>query len=438
MIQSQTKTQSDVIKAGDTLYLEHMTGKYLTTAHQGRYKWPTLHKTGQVKLEIQSNIEGELKNGSVVQLKSTESKLDEKNILGAFMDSHDCYYWKDGYSAKKQGWYITKRNQDGDDKIRYGDEVYFTNLHYKDQRLARCSWYNGFITTFPHANEWWTIKAEGTQDEQHTSSEGAFLQSVFEPNTREFSPANMAYLAYIAETAYSNPAESKIKLEQLGFNINAHDHFVDFPDSNTEGLIVGDDEKIIIAFRGTQEKYDWKTDANLLQAAWKVGMVHSGFYGSLTSVWPVAMKRLEAARTNNQPIWLTGHSLGGALAALACATFNNELPDYAIAGIYTFGQPRIGDTIFCQACDETSKDRLFRVVNNNDIVPRVPKLKYEHMGSLIYFDADGNLHHDSGLTWANRFKGYAQSLFNLDSDDIGDHRMGDYRLLTMRQLEVKG
>ena len=142
MIQSQTKTQSDVIKAGDTIYLEHMTGKYLTTAHEGRYKWPTLHKTGQVKLEIQSNIQGELKDGSVVQLKSTESKLDNHNILGAFMDSHDCYYWKDGYSAKKQGWYITKRNRNGDDKIRYGDEVYFTNLHYTNQRLARCSWYD--------------------------------------------------------------------------------------------------------------------------------------------------------------------------------------------------------------------------------------------------------------------------------------------------------
>ncbi|MCJ8280549.1 MAG: hypothetical protein MJK14_11760, partial [Rivularia sp. ALOHA_DT_140] len=76
------------------------------------------------------------------------------------------------------------------------------------------------------------------------------------------------------------------------------------------------------------------------------------------------------------------------------------------------------------------------VVNNNDIAPRNPKIKYGHVGTLIYFDPDGKMHHNSGLTWGNRFKGYYKSAFNLDSDDVGDHRMGDYRILTMRHLEA--
>ncbi|MEM7714864.1 MAG: lipase family protein [Cyanobacteria bacterium P01_A01_bin.68] len=432
---TSTARESSIIQVGDSVYLEHMTGKYLSNVNRGRYSWPILRKAG-VKLEIQSREDGELVDGSVIQLKSNESEIGDRNILGAFMDSHDCYYWGNGYSYRKQGWQIKKRNSSGDNKIRYGDEVYLTNLYYKNQKLSRCSWYEGYITTFPHANEWWTIKAEETRDENSISSEAAFLESKFEPNTRKFSQANLAYLAYCAETVYYTPSESKAKLEQLGFSIQAHNHFIDFPDTNTQCIIVGDEEKIIIAFRGTENLQDWRTNINLFKAAWKVGMVHSGFYKSLTSVWPEAMNRLQSLRTNNQPIWLTGHSLGGALATLACATFNSELPDYEIAGIYTFGQPRVGDRIFCRACDEVSKARFFRVVNNNDIVPRIPKIKYGHVGTLIYFDPNGKMYHNSGLTWGNRFKGYHKSAFNLDSDDVGDHRMGDYRILTMRHLEA--
>ncbi|MBW4505618.1 MAG: lipase family protein [Scytonematopsis contorta HA4267-MV1] len=437
-----------VIKFGDTIYLEHMSGDYLTTSKQGRIKrhhFPRLGSSDKdnrekVKFEILGNSEGsELTDGCIIKLKSTESNLGNRNILGAWDDCYDCYYYNDNYNPKKQGWKINKKAGNGDNKIRYGDEVYLTNLYYKNQRLSLCTRFNGYVTTLPFANEWWTLKAEGTQDKIGFSSEAAYLRQAFEPNVRGYSAANMAYLAYCAEAVYSNPKNSKAKFERLGFSINEFEHFIDFPDTNTQCIAVGDDEKIVITFRGTENLNDWKTNFKLLKAAWKVGMVHAGFYGSLQSVWPDAMNRLEKLRTNNQPIWLTGHSLGGALAALACATFCKELPDYEIAGIYTFGQPRIGDLIFCKAFDTEAKARYFRVVNNNDAVPRIPTLKYGHAGNLLYFDARGNLHHNPNMSlwnpifWWYRLQGYYKSLFNLDSDDIGDHRMGDYRMLAMRQ-----
>lgn len=450
----------DVLKYGDTIYLQHMNGDYVTQFSKGRtsrYHWPKLGKNKKVgknkklgeskniKLQILGDSTGELTDGAVIRLKSTESLPNQHNVLGSWVDSHDCYYWSDNFHTKKQSWQINKRDRTGDNKIRQGDDVYLTNLHYKNQRLARCTRYDGYISTSPYVNEWWQLQSEVEQEDTKITSEGTFLESVFEPNTRTFSKGNLAYLAYFAEAAYSTPEESKAKLEKLGFQINGHEHYLEFPDTDTEGLMVGDDEKIIIAFRGTENLTDWMTNMKLLKAAWKVGTVHAGFYQSLESLWPEAIGRLESLRTNNQPIWITGHSLGGALATLAGATLDQQMPEYEIAGIYTFGQPRVGDQIFAQSLDKGMKERFFRAVNNNDVVPRIPSMKFSHVGKLLYFDSDGNLRENMLLSWLNRtawcdrLRGYYKSTVNLEleSDSVGDHRMGDYRRLAMRQLDNK-
>ncbi|MDB9309574.1 hypothetical protein PN471_13225 [Aphanizomenon sp. CS-733/32] len=67
------------------------------------------------------------------------------------------------------------------------------------------------------------------------------------------------------------------------------------------------------------------------------------------------------------------------------------MPEFEIAGIYTFGQRRVGDRIFAQSLDKGMKYRFFRAVNNNDVVPRVPRVKFNHVGNLLYIDADKNL-----------------------------------------------
>jgi triacylglycerol lipase len=456
--ESTAAKPGDVLNYGDTIYLQHMNGDYVTQFSKGktdRYHWPKLGKnkkldknkklreSNNVKLQILGDSSGELTDGAVIRLKSTELLPKQHNVLGSWSDSHDCYYWSDNFHPKKQSWQINKRDKSGDNKIRYGDDVYLTNLHYKNQRLARCTHYDGYISKAEDVNEWWQFQPEVAQEYTKISSEGAFLESAFEPNTRTFSPGNLAYLAYFAEAAYGTPDESKAKLEKLGFQINGHEHYLDFPDTDTQGLMVGDDEKIIVAFRGTENLTDWLTNIKLLKASWKVGMVHAGFYKSLESLWPDAIGRLKSLRNNNQPIWITGHSLGGALATLAGATLDDEMPEFEVAGIYTFGQPRVGDQIFAQSLDKGMKERFFRAVNNNDIVPRVPSLKFNHVGNLLYFDSDGKLNQNMSLSWLNpkawsdRLRGVFKSTVNLEleSDSVGDHRMGDYRRLAMRQLD---
>jgi triacylglycerol lipase len=56
------------------------------------------------------------------------------------------------------------------------------------------------------------------------------------------------------------------------------------------------------------------------------------------------------------------------------------------AGVYTFGQPCIGDAVFATKYDGLLQSRTFRFVNHNDLVPRLLELKFRHVGQIRYFD----------------------------------------------------
>jgi hypothetical protein len=75
-----------------------------------------------------------------------ETLLGDYDILGDFSDSHDCYYWKDGYNPLTQSWIILMVFSDGD-VINYGDEVYIANFSCPNQRLANDRKNYGYITT---------------------------------------------------------------------------------------------------------------------------------------------------------------------------------------------------------------------------------------------------------------------------------------------------
>ncbi len=157
----------------------------------------------------------------------------------------------------------------------------------------------------------------------------------------------------------------------------------------TEALVADTDKFVVVAFRGTTSRRDVRTD---LQSRFNVKQteiegrkvtvsVHSGFYAAFAKVEAPLRALLE--KTGDKPIYLTGHSLGGALALIASAALSGDaaLGD-RIAAVYTFGAPRVGQSNF----DEIVKSPHYRVINSGDLVPLVPPTwlhRYAHTGMPI-------------------------------------------------------
>jgi hypothetical protein len=97
----------------------------------------------------------------------------------------------------------------------------------------------------------------------------------------------------------------------------------------------------------------------------------------------------------NAKLFITGHSLGGALAMLHAGMLfyfgEHEVTD-RLGAVYSIGQPRVGDEEFGEfMLQNLGLERYFRVVYCNDVVPRVPfddpVFKFKHWGVCYYFNS---------------------------------------------------
>jgi len=255
-----------------------------------------------------------------------------------------------------------------------------------------------------------------------------------------FSKINLAYLSHCANLAYESKDKISIELKELGFNLNRDNFYFSNDETDTQAFVVGDKKKVIVSFCGTEGKIaDWVTDIKVFKETWTddnpLGEVHNGFYGALSSVWDDITEEILSLQTEDQTIWITGHSLGGSLATLAAATLRLQHPQILLNGVYTFGQPRIGNQKFSKSYNKKIQNITFRCVNNNDVVARVPPqiFGYSHVGKLKYFDSDGSLHSDNSLSWWAKFwdrlEGRYDNVFNLTPDGIVDHSMDVYQEL---------
>jgi len=188
---------------------------------------------------------------------------------------------------------------------------------------------------------------------------------------------------------------------------------------------------VVLAFRGTlppnfqdlQTNIDWVNDANaaLIQVANVPGRVHAGFWGAIDSLWAnvaaEVQRQLNAAGGAN--LYVTGHSKGGALAALAAWRLHADAIKTA-SGVYTYAAPRTADATFANAYDAVFQHQRYEF--EDDIVPclppsgalvntlralgvnlqNLPLLEYESVGTLRFIDWSGQVVPDSLLLPARR------------------------------------
>ena len=268
--------------------------------------------------------------------------------------------------------------------------------------------------------------------------------SKFVPITSSYQGENALVLTDCARLAYEKERViSQALMEQWGFR-----HFRFFSRKGTQAFVAANDDIIVVAFRGTEPKKlrDWHTDAKVKKEQGPAGKVHRGFKKALQAVWVDRAGKagvrtsIDEFQNKGQSVWFTGHSLGAALATLAVAELSIR-EDRAVNGLYTIGQPRVGDRKFAAAFNGIFQNRCFRFVNNNDLVTRVPprQSKYSHVGRALYIDSDGQLHDD--IAWWNKFldrlKGIPKDIGDLGPDAINDHSASEYLKLIVKNRDAR-
>lgn len=152
-----------------------------------------------------------------------------------------------------------------------------------------------------------------------------------------------------------------------------------FDRGNIQGYWVASDGIALLAFRGTDNLGQWIRDARILPDVHPWGRVHRGFARGLAEV-EVDLEAFDAVAAKARTVWLTGHSLGGALAVLAAVRMMLRGIE---TSVMTFGQPRVGLGDFQGRFDTHLPGRLIRVINQSDIVARLPPgLIYRHCGQV--------------------------------------------------------
>jgi len=188
--------------------------------------------------------------------------------------------------------------------------------------------------------------------------------------------------ANISSITYDDPKESEKKFGDLGLNIVEYFNVKDA----TAYLLKDLDGSFILSFRGTSSKSDVKSDLTSgknyeIDNGQSAGKVHVGFKQETDKLWPKIYKSLH----NVQSLYVTGHSLGAAMATIAARRLNSK-----VTALITFGSPRVGNKEFVNGMNDLNILH-YRVQNNCDDVTKVPPrlMGFRHHGIHKYMNYYG-------------------------------------------------
>jgi hypothetical protein len=168
------------------------------------------------------------------------------------------------------------------------------------------------------------------------------------------------------------PGRRERILRKWGFS---HQQIFDDPQTSTNGFWAEHGEFVLTVFRGTQEPADLVTDVtvdlDLPPKDWQMpGRVHRGFLNAAISVEKHISIAAEYARKSHKPHIIAGHSLGGAIAALAALQL--EKKNFQVHSVWSFGSPKIGNADFTLAAQRQLASKWQRLNQPNDPIPQLP------------------------------------------------------------------
>ncbi len=165
----------------------------------------------------------------------------------------------------------------------------------------------------------------------------------------------------------------------------------------------------VLVFRGTDERKDWIQDFKIDSVSTVYGKMHKGFKQS----WDLVSKEIRD-NLRDKPLYITGHSYGGALAFIAGLYIEH-------IEVITFGCPKVLQKDY----PVYVKVNHTRVRNNNDIVTLVPPKPYVHVGKLVYIDYNGKI--SNKIKFFDRLKSHLKAWSKGQKfNPFYDHEMKEY------------
>ena len=240
--------------------------------------------------------------------------------------------------------------------------------------------------------------------------------------------ARLAREVYYSKAGSTKPDEARIlgsiKKDDPGFiAVKSVDN------DHSQAVLVEHKDYICMSFRGTDEVADWLNNINVFSTETLFGRFHRGFWHALEDVWEfLVTQNASMQKEKKRPLFLTGHSLGGAMANLATARLVHD--DKPFVSTYTFGQPRTMSRSTARIFNMEAKARYFRFHNNNDIVTRIPArlMGYSHVGHYVYISQDIEISEDPGFWYRflDQVEGALESTTISGLDGVADHNMDHY------------
>lgn len=246
---------------------------------------------------------------------------------------------------------------------------------------------------------------------------------IFEPlfidsRSTDFSLNNAYGFGVICKFVYENKMQVKSIAQKWHY-----DNCYIWNEQYLQAVVMYDNDKLILAFRGTYHDINWLKNIDVRTQAITVGnkvlYVHNGFIEATNILWKskdcynnqFLITNIISDYLQNYPgskIYVTGHSLGGAMASMAYLLLIKEL-NISIdqLALYTYGQP-----LWCRSSSYEESISLFannyhRIVNYLDIVPQIPSadiikqlsipsilkclIDFIHIGKQYFLHRDGRM-----------------------------------------------
>jgi hypothetical protein len=233
------------------------------------------------------------------------------------------------------------------------------------------------------------------------------------------------------------------------FGMNLLKHFYE-PKMDTYCMMGSGNNTLVISFRGTASGANILTDLKAWSTSYpphpyltsrdtfgedpssgfqSIGSkvfrlpvrVHKGFYEAWTSdgfnTQVIEAAVAEIGKMKDADVFITGHSLGGALACLAAVELKIALPSNNKVHVYTYGAPRVGNMHFGTFANALIPD-YWHIVGTEDPVARIPKGSYKRSGHRVLLGCNGNLE-----IYPSHFEA---SLFSNIGGKVSDHMLNTY------------